>query len=369
MLPQNVVWYMPMIHFVLASLFPYVLTAFGAFGFEWAVWTALLWFLLVVPTLDLVLPRKVDTPLVAMNTEALPMVLGLAHLALLPWVIVGLTGVSGLDQTAQIGLFAVTAMVFGQISTSNAHELIHSTRRLPRQLGRVVYATMLFGHHATAHPAIHHRFVATPRDPNTARPDESVYAFLPRAWIGSFQAGWNLEVRRLKAQGLSGWDPNHPYLQDAAVLALSLGISALLGGIGGLAAHIALGIFAALQLLTSDYVQHYGLHRQQFDNGTYEALSAKHSWNAPDAVSRVMMLNAPLHSEHHLRPATPFPALGAPDAAKGPVLPYSLPLMAGLAFWPRYWRRTMDRELTRLHLAEKVPPMPQSRARRMIQAD
>lgn len=358
-----------MSHFVLASLFPYVLTALGALGYEWAVWTALLWFMLVVPALDLALPRKLDQQLADADSKALPIVLGLAHLGLLPWVIVGLSSATELDQTAQIGLFAAAAMVFGQISASNAHELIHATRRLPRQLGRVVYATMLFGHHATSHPAIHHRFVATPRDPNSARPDETIYSFLPRAWIGSFQAGWNLEVSRLKVLGLSGWHPTHPYLQDAAVLLLSLSISALLGGIGGIAAHIALGILAALQLLTSDYVQHYGLYRRQLEDGTYETLSARHSWNAPNAFSRLMMLNAPLHSEHHLRPATPFQALGAPNAARGPVLPYSLPLMAGLAFWPRRWRKIMDQELTRAHLAEDVPPMPPSRAQRIVRVD
>lgn len=358
-----------MIRFVLASLFPYFLTVLGAFGFEWAVWMAVLWFVLLVPALDLALPRKLDWRSADIDSKTLPMVLGLAHLVLLPCVIFGLSGATQLGQTAQIGLFAATAMVFGQISASNAHELIHATQSLPRRLGRVVYATMLFGHHATAHPAIHHRFVATPRDPNSARPDETIYSFLPRAWIGSFQAGWNLEVRRLKALGLSGWHPTHPYFQDAAVLTLSLGISALLGGVAGMAAHIALGILAALQLLTSDYVQHYGLYRRQLEDGTYEALSARHSWNAPNAVSRLMMLNAPLHSEHHLRPATPFPALGAPDTAQGPVLPYSLPLMAGLAFWPKQWRKIMNRELIRVHLAKDVPPMPPSRARRMARAD
>ncbi len=358
-----------MSHFILASLLPYALIALGAFGLSWAVWWALAWFLVIVPILDLALPRRLDSRLVDVESKALPMVLGLAHLGVLPLVIVGLSGVTGLSQMAQVGLFAATAMVFGQISTSNAHELIHAPRRLPRQLGRVVYGTLLFGHHATAHPAIHHRFVATPRDPNSARPDETLYQFLPRAWIGSFHAGWNVELRRLHARGLPGWHPSNPYLMDGAVVILSLGVSALLGGAAGLAAHIALGILAALQLLTSDYVQHYGLHRQKQPDGQYEPMTALHSWNAPDAVSRLMMLNAPLHSEHHLRPATPFPALGAPNAARGPILPYSLPIMASLAFWPSQWRKVMNRELTRLHLAQEVPPMPKRRARRLAEAD
>lgn len=353
-----------MSHFVLASLLPFALTALGALGQGWAVWVALAWFTLIVPVLDLALPRTLDARLVDVESKALPMVLGLAHLALLPLVIMALSGATGLDQTAQIGLFAATAMVFGQISASNAHELIHAARRLPRQLGRIVYATLLFGHHATSHPAIHHRFVATPRDPNSARPGESLYAFLPRAWIGSFHAGWNVEVRRLAHHNLPAWHHTNPYLQDAAVVFVSLGVSAMLGGAAGVAAHLGLGALAVMQLLTSDYVQHYGLHRAKLDDGRFEPLTARHSWNAPNAVSRLMMLNAPMHSEHHLHPATPFPALGAERADQGPMLPASLPLMAALAFWPSRWHRIMGRELTKLHLAEDVPPMPPSRAGR-----
>ncbi len=351
-----------MSHFILASLLPFALIVLGALGMEWAVWAALGWFLAVVPVLDLVLSRALDDRLVDVDSKALPMVLGLTHLAVLPLVIVALSGATGLDQTAQIALFAATAMVFGQISASNAHELIHAPRRLPRQLGRVVYATMLFGHHATAHPAIHHRFVATPRDPNSARPGESIYAFLPRAWIGSFHAGWNVEMRRLAQRNLGPWHISNPYLQDAAVVIVSLSVSAVLGGVPGVAAHLALGALAAMQLLTSDYVQHYGLHRTKCPDGRYEPLTARHSWNAPNALSRLMMLNAPMHSEHHLHPATPFPALGAAPDAQGPTLPASLPLMAALAFWPVRWHRIMGRELTKLHLAEDVPPMPPSRA-------
>jgi alkane 1-monooxygenase len=358
-----------MSHFVLASLLPFALTALGALGLTWAVWAALAWFMLIVPILDVALPRALDARLAQVESKALPMVLGLTHLALFPLVIFALSGATGLDQTTQIGLFAATAMVFGQISASNAHELIHAARSLPRQLGRIVYATILFGHHATAHPAIHHRFVATPRDPNSARPGESLYAFLPRAWIGSFHAGWNVEVRRLAQRGHSPWHATNPYLQDATVVAVSLGVSAALGGIAGVAAHLGIGTLAAMQLLTSDYVQHYGLHRAKTASGKYEPLSARHSWNAPNVASRLMMLNAPLHSEHHLHPATPFPALGAQSAAQGPMLPASLPLMAALAFWPAQWHRIMGRELTKLHLAEAVPPMPRSRAQRAVAAE
>ena len=91
----------------------------------------------------------------------------------------------------------------------------------------------------------------------------------------------------------------------------------------------------------SDYVQHYGLSRTKGPDGRFEPVAARHSWNAPHWFSSALMLNAPRHSDHHARPARPFPQLTLPDGA--PTLPRSLPVMACVALYPRLWRRVMDR--------------------------
>jgi alkane 1-monooxygenase len=51
------------------------------------------------------------------------------------------------------------------------------------------------------------------------------------------------------------------------------------------------------------------------------------------------MLNAPRHSDHHAHPSRPYAVLRLSD---GPLLPRSLPVMAGVALFPRRWRRMMD---------------------------
>ncbi|HSG55886.1 MAG TPA: fatty acid desaturase, partial [Paracoccaceae bacterium] len=96
-----------------------------------------------------------------------------------------------------------------------------------------------------------------------------------------------------------------------------------------------------MQLLLSDYVQHYGLRRRTRADGRLEPVGPQHSWNAAPWFSAAVMLNAPRHSDHHLNPARPYPALRL-DAASMPVLPRSLPVMAMLALWPAAWRRVMD---------------------------
>ncbi|MCP1169804.1 alkane 1-monooxygenase, partial [Limimaricola sp. ASW11-118] len=265
----------------------------------------------------------------------LNLAIGVAHFGLLAGVVWALSG-GWLGPLEKAGLFAAAGLWLGQVSNANAHELIHASARGPRRLGVAVYVSLLFGHHASAHPLVHHVRVATPDDPATARRGEGFWRYAPRAWRGSFREGLRMESARRR--GHPRW--RHPYLHYAGGAALALGLSALLTGWRGFAAHLALAGFAQLQLLLSDYVQHYGLERARGPDGRVEPVGARHSWNSPHPVSSWMMLNAPRHSDHHARPARPYPALDLPRAA--PMLPRSLPVMAWLALWPRGWRRVMD---------------------------
>ena len=110
--------------------------------------------------------------------------------------------------------------------------------------------------------------------------------------------------------------------------------------------HVGVAAYAQLQLLLSDYVQHYGLRRGLRADGRREPVGPQHSWNAPSWYSGAMMLNAPRHSDHHLRPGRAFPDLSL-DPVKMPMLPRSLPVMATIALVPPLWRRVMDRRAAR----------------------
>lgn len=91
----------------------------------------------------------------------------------------------------------------------------------------------------------------------------------------------------------------------------------------------------------SDYVQHYGLSRTTDAEGRTEPCGPQHSWNAPQWYSSALMLNAPRHSDHHVRPRVAYPGLRL-DGTVMPTLPHSLPVMALIALWPRRWRQVMD---------------------------
>ena len=237
-----------------------------------------------------------------------------------------------------MALFLSGGLFLGQVSNSNAHELIHRGKRHLSHLGRWVYISLLFGHHSSAHPKVHHRHVASDLDPNSARLNESYYRFARRAWLGSFMAGLRAETAVLGTRSFLA----HPYLVYCLGAALMMALALKFVGPGGLLALVGLAAFAQTQLLLSDYVQHYGLRRARMADGRLEPANQTHSWNAPHWFSGHMMLAAPLHSDHHAHPGRTFAELVLPQPMAAPTLPRSLPVMSVLALFPGYWRKVMN---------------------------
>lgn len=276
--------------------------------------------------------------------DGLAVALGLLHFPLLYGGVWAISGGGGHDATARVALFFALSLFLGQVGNSNAHELIHRPDRGLRRLGIAVYSSLLFGHHVSAHLRVHHVHAATDADPNSAPLGQSYYAFAPRAWIGSFRQGLRAETAlRRRASSRRGL---HPYGIYAGGAMLSLGLAWLLAGGAGMLALFGLCAYAQAQLLLSDYVQHYGLRRRELAPGRREPVGPQHSWNAPMPASSALMLNAPRHSDHHARPARPYPRLEI-DRDAMPILPHALPVMAVLALIPPVWRRLMDRRARR----------------------
>ena len=269
--------------------------------------------------------------------DALSVVLALSHLLLLVLTLVALGG-DTLSTLGKVGLVAAVGLFFGQVSNSNAHELIHKGNRTLHRLGMWVYISILFGHHTSAHVLVHHRLVATPDDPSTARLGESSYRFFVRAWVGSFREGYRAEAARLARVGRGRLhNPYVLYVGGGAVMILA---AIVIGGWKALLGYLVLCLHAQAQLILTDYVQHYGLARPARANGKPGPVGAHHSWNSPHWFSSALMLNAPRHSDHHAHPTRPFPSLRIGEDS--PMLPRALPVMVCLALAPRLWRRVMD---------------------------
>ena len=335
----------PMIIFAFASLFPALLLVLACvFGGVLPLASAFSITVLVF-ILDRITnaePSKISNE----NGHSLSLLIGVAHFVVLATCVWGIAQAGYLSTLDKALIFIGAGLWFGQVSNSNAHELIHRSSRGPRRLGIAIYCSLLFGHHASTHPKVHHVQAATDRDPNSARSGEGFYRFLIRAWLGGFHEGLVAEntARAGAKQILSRW--SHPYVGYTAGGILTVSASLVIGGFTGLGALLAIATYAQIQLFLSDYVQHYGLRRKMLESGRFEPIGPNHSWNAPHWYSSAMMLNAPRHSDHHTRPSRSFPSLEL-DESTMPILPQPLPVMACLALVPNIWRRVMDRRVAK----------------------
>ncbi|GFE48750.1 hypothetical protein So717_05030 [Roseobacter cerasinus] len=338
----------PSLLFALASLGPAALLLLGAIA--GGVWPYVGLFSI---TTGVVLLDRAGMEWAAATGQDvwLPVGVGAVHFMLLGagvWAI----GTGAHLETAQIIALAVgIGLYVGQVSNACAHELIHRGHRWLRVLGTAIYCSLLNGQHVSAHLLVHHVHAGTAKDPNSAPLGQGFWRFFAQAMIGEFSAGLRAETHR--RQGRAMW--RHPYVLYGAGGLLTLVAAYLLGGaLGGLGL-LVLALHAHLQLMLSDYVQHYGLRRRVGAQGRPEPMGPQHSWNAPRSFSVALMLNAPLHSDHHMNPAHAFSALRH-DAAQMPTLPRSVPVMGALALVPPLWRAVMDPRVRAVTAHPGTPP-------------
>lgn len=331
-----------MLIFAIVTVLPCLLIAAAAmFGGVWA-WGALLYMTLLVTIMDRLIAatsENADPEAEFPASDALLVLLGVAHFALLGLALWGVAGPSGLEISERVALGAGAGLIFGQISHPVAHELIHKRARGLRWLGQWIYTSMLAGHHASAHLLIHHIHVGSDLDPNSAPKGENFYRYMARVTRQSFVSALRLETARRKRA--SKPLHRHPYiLYVGGGLVCVLAVGAGLGWIG-LAAFGSIVAHAQIQILLSDYVQHYGLRRAMLDTGRLEPVAPHHSWNTPHPFSSYVMVNAPRHSDHHVCPGRAFPALQL-DPEAMPYLPYPLPVMGVIALFPTLWFRLVN---------------------------
>lgn len=344
-----------MLLFAIVTGMPWVLVGLAAvYGGVWP-WLAVFYLTGLVFLMDRLIARETqnsDPDAEFPAATVLLVALGLAHFALLglgTWAVGGPSGLSGLERV----LIALSSgLIFGQISHPVAHELIHKPSRWLRLMGRWMYTTLLVGHHASAHLLVHHVHVGSKGDPNSAPRGENFYHFAARVGRQSFLAGLRAETRRRQRAANPGL---HPYVTYIGGALATMAAALLIAGPTGLAALLAMAIYAQLQILMSDYVQHYGLRRRALPNGKLEPVGPRHSWNAPHIFSSALTINAPRHSDHHVTPTRPYPALQL-DPAIMPYLPRSLPVMAALAMVPPVWFRVMNPRCDRWQPVDATSP-------------
>ena len=181
-----------MIWYALASLTPAVLLTLAfVFGGPWPLLA-----LVSITALVFVVDRiPHGLPDAGTTGRGLNLTLAAVHFGLLPLGIWALGADDTLTTAGKVVVFIGLGLYFGQISNSNAHELIHTASRWPRRLGAAVYSSLLYGHHVSAHLRVHHVHAATDADPNSAPLGEGFYSYAARAWRGEFLAGLRADTQ------------------------------------------------------------------------------------------------------------------------------------------------------------------------------
>lgn len=238
------------------------------------------------------------------------------------------------------GWLISTGVIGGILAINTAHELIHKPVRFERFIGGLLLTLVSYGSFKIEHIRGHHRWVATPKDTSTARRDQSVYRFLPRAYRHNPSYAWQLEKARLNKQGYGVWHKNNELLWLWAASAVWLLASALLFGWLGALFFVGQSFFAITALEIINYIEHYGLRREQRADGKYEPVTPRHSWNSSYRLSNWLLFNLQRHSDHHAHAARRYQVLRHFD--ESPQLPAGYATMFLLALLPPLWRRVMN---------------------------
>ncbi|MGK2877947.1 MAG: alkane 1-monooxygenase [Solirubrobacterales bacterium] len=248
----------------------------------------------------------------------------------------------GLSALESLGLALTVGTVSG-VAINTAHELGHKREQSERWLSKVALAQTFYGHFFIEHNRGHHVRVSTPEDPASARFGESFYEFWPRTVWGSLKSAIEIEDKRLERTGNGFWTVKNDLLQAWAMsVVLYAGLTAIFGWVV-LPYLIIQGIVGFSLLEVVNYLEHYGLLRQEKDDGRYERCQPSHSWNSNQIASNVFLYHLQRHSDHHAHPTSRYQALRNVETA--PDLPSGYATMILVAIFPPVWRRVMDKRV------------------------
>ncbi len=260
---------------------------------------------------------------------------------------IGEEGLTSMDMTGRIMAMGLMCGVFG---INLGHELGHRSNRTEQFLGEILLLTSLENHFLPYHNYCHHKHVATPHDPATARKGEAVYFFWLRSHVGSYALAWQIECQRLKAKN------KNPFSFNNRMVGYTLAQIGLIGSIFYFfgwpvtLAFLAAATMGILLLETVNYIEHYGLLRKKTPTGDFERVQHKHSWNSDHIVGRILLFELSRHSDHHYRSNKKYPTLDS--MPQSPQMPTGYPgmmvfsMFTPLFFWYMHKKlKQMEKQL------------------------
>lgn len=337
-------------------LSPFIIFLGAWHAFEvtgWQVWLPLVWAWICIPVAELFINPDPANMTAAEEELArkdrtydylLYLIVILQYIMLVKFLFsMKSTSLSPVDIAGRIWVMGLLCGIFG---INVAHELGHRVNRFEQFLAKSLLLTSLYMHFFTEHNKGHHKRVATPEDPSSARYGEMLYLFYFRTIFFSYLSAWHIANEELRKKDKPVISLHNEMIQCHLIqLALIATIYFIFGWLICLYFIAAAGI-GILLLETVNYIEHYGLQRKPSGEGTYERAMPEHSWNSDHIIGRLMLFELSRHSDHHYLASRKYQILRHHDQA--PQMPTGYPGMMLLALVPPLWFWLMNKKIRQL---------------------
>ena len=330
----------------------YIIPLLGLFTFNLSgiyAYFGLLFLYVLVPFLEQLMPQdtynmtKVESELARDNflyDLTLYLIVPL-HLYVI-YVFLMTVSNSSLPTSDLIAYVLMMGTILGVNGINVGHELGHKTGEpFKLFLAHIMLTTSIQNHFVPYHNGAHHKDIGTPKDLSSAKEGDNFYLFALRSQIGGYFKTWKLESHIAKSKGRNLLlNPMIIYTLLPILLFVSIFI---FFGFNSMLLYFIASIGGISILESQNYFAHYGLRREKLENGRFERVKPKHSWNSDHIIGRVLLFELTRHSDHHHMGAKPFQTLNSKEDS--PLLPFGYPTMLMLSFFPFIFRPLMKKQL------------------------
>lgn len=341
---------------VLKYLLPFILFGWAIYSFNttgWMVWIPMIIAWVIIPLFELALqPNPANMGAAEEEMAKKDKTYDLLLYAVVVFQFIALYEfLAGMQQdqlnwTDRTGRIASMGLLCGTFGINVGHELGHRVNKFEQALAKTLLLTSLYMHFFTEHNKGHHKRVATPQDPSSARLGEPVYTFYFRTIIFSYLSAWHIANEEMKKKNQPVFSAQNEMIQFTLIqVAFLVSLFFLFNG-WVLLYFIAAAAIGILLLETVNYIEHYGLQRKATGDGKYERALPEHSWNSDHVLGRLILFELSRHSDHHYMASRKYQVLRHHENA--PQMPTGYPGMMLLSLVPPLWFSIMNKRIKKL---------------------
>jgi alkane 1-monooxygenase len=254
-------------------------------------------------------------------------------------------GLNTIDIAGRVISMGLLCATFG---INVAHELGHRVNKMEQTFAKMLLLTSLYMHFFIEHNKGHHKHVATPHDPSTAKYNQSLYAFWPQTLIGTYVSAWKIANEEVEKKGKRRWSLQNEMLLFQLIQLTFVLVVLYFFGIKIAILFVVAALIGGLLLESVNYIEHYGLSRTQTSEQQFERVQPHHSWNSNHIIGRLMLFELSRHSDHHYLASRKYQILRSFDNA--PQMPTGYPGMILLSLFPPLWFKIMHQQIKKYKL-------------------